>query len=95
MTSLYVPDVQVLTIEQPAGPRPAARLDRADAALVRQHAARQRALPALGPWRVGWFVWWCLVDQRISMWTPLVGPIAAILLGVAVAPAFLYAYLFG
>ena len=27
------------------------------------------------------------------MWTPLIGPIAAILLSVAVAPAFLYAYL--
>ena len=48
---------------------------------------------ALGPRRVGWFVWWCLLDQRVSMWTPLVGPIAAILLAIAVTPAFLYAYL--
>ena len=48
---------------------------RADAALVRQHAARQRARLALGPAAGRLFVWWCLVDQRISMWTPLVGPI--------------------
>ena len=34
--------------------------------------------------RLGWFVWWCLVDQRVSMWTPLIGPIAAVLLAIAV-----------
>jgi glycosyltransferase Alg8 len=47
---------------------------------------------ALGPRRLGPFLWWCLVDQRISMWTPLVGPIAALCLAVAVTPVFLYAY---
>ena len=93
LTSLYVPDVQVLTIEQP----PAPDLLRASTALMLRWfgnmlRASGRCL-ALGPGRVGWFVWWCLVDQRISMWTPLVGPIAAILLAIAVTPAFLYAYL--
>jgi glycosyltransferase Alg8 len=48
---------------------------------------------ALGPDRVGWFIWWCLLDQRVSMWTPLVGPIAAVLLALTVSPAFLYAWL--
>ena len=93
LASLYVPDVQVLTIEQP----PAPDLLRASTALMLRWfgnmlRASGRCL-ALGPARVGWFVWWCLLDQRISMWTPLVGPIAAILLAVAVTPAFLYAYL--
>ncbi len=93
LTSLYVPDVQVLTIEQP----PAPDLLRASTALMLRWfgnmlRASGRCL-ALGPSRIGWFVWWCLVDQRISMWTPLVGPIAAILLAIAVTPAFLYAYL--
>ena len=88
-----MPDVQVLTIEQP----PAPDLLRASTALMLRWfgnmlRASGRCL-ALGPGRVGWFVWWCLVDQRVSMWTPLVGPVAAILLGVAVTPAFLYAYL--
>ena len=91
--SLYVPDVTVLTIEQP----PAPDLLRASTALMLRWfgnmlRASGRCL-ALGPLRVGWFVWWCLLDQRISMWTPLVGPIAAILLALTVSPAFLYAYL--
>jgi glycosyltransferase Alg8 len=30
---------------------------------------------ALGPRRMGLFTWWCLVDQRLSMWTSLTGPI--------------------
>ena len=91
--TLYVPDVRVLTIEQP----PAPDLLRASTALMLRWfgnmlRASGRCL-ALGPRRVGWFIWWCLLDQRLSMWTPLVGPIAAILLSLAVTPAFLYAYL--
>ncbi len=91
--SLYVPDVQVLTIEHP----PAADLLRASSALMLRWfgnmlRASGRCL-ALGPRRLGWFVWWCLLDQRVSMWTPLIGPIAAVLLAIAVTPAFLYAYL--
>lgn len=91
--SLYVPDVQVLTIEQP----PAPDLLRASTALMLRWfgnmlRASGRCL-ALGPRRVGWFTWWCLLDQRVSMWTPLIGPIGAILLSLTVTPAFLYAYL--
>ena len=33
---------------------------------------------ALGPRQVNPFIWWCVVDQRIAMWTMLVGPITAI-----------------
>lgn len=36
----------------------------------------------LGPKPMGLFTWWCLVDQRISIWTTLVGPTSAILLGI-------------
>jgi glycosyltransferase Alg8 len=34
---------------------------------------------ALGPRQIGWFIWWCVLDQRISMWTGLLGPAAALL----------------
>jgi glycosyltransferase Alg8 len=89
---LYVPDVRVVTIEHP----PAPDLPRASTALMLRWfgnmlRASGRAI-ALGPRRLGPFLWWCLVDQRISMWTPLVGPIAALCLAVAVTPVFLYAY---
>jgi glycosyltransferase Alg8 len=90
---LYVPDVQVVTIEQP----PARDFLRASTVLMLRWfgnmlRASGRCL-ALGPRRLGWFVWWCLLDQRVSMWTPLVGPIAAVLLALTVSPAFLYAWL--
>lgn len=89
---LYVPDVKVVTVEHP----PAADLPRASTMLMLRWfgnmlRANGRAV-ALGPRRLGPFLWWCLVDQRISMWTPLVGPIAALCLAVAATPAFLYAY---
>jgi glycosyltransferase Alg8 len=29
---------------------------------------------ALGPHRTGWFIWYCLLDQRISIWTSLIAP---------------------
>ncbi|HEX8375391.1 MAG TPA: glycosyltransferase [Geminicoccaceae bacterium] len=90
---LYVPDVRVVTIEHP----PAPDLPRASTMLMLRWfgnmlRASGRAI-ALGPRRLGFFLWWCLVDQRISMWTPLVGPVMALCLAVAATPAFLYAYL--
>lgn len=90
---LYVPDVTVLTIEEP----PASDLPRASTMLMLRWfgnmlRASGRCI-ALGPERVGWFIWWCLVDQRLSMWTPLVGPVAAIMLSLTVSPAFGYIYL--
>jgi glycosyltransferase Alg8 len=36
----------------------------------------------LGPRPMGLFTWWCLVDQRLSIWTSLTGPGIAILLSV-------------
>jgi len=34
---------------------------------------------SLGPRQVNPFIWWCLVDQRLAMWTMLVSPTLAIL----------------
>ena len=93
LASLYVPDVRVLTLEEPPAPN---LLRTSTVLMIRWFGNMLRASGrciALGPRRVGWFVWWCLVDQRVSMWTPLVGPIAAILLALFASPAFLYAYL--
>ncbi|USZ48751.1 glycosyltransferase [Halomonas sp. DN3] len=47
---------------------------------------------ALGPKRIGLFTWWSLVDQRLSMWTTMVGPIVAILVTAFVRPSFIMAY---
>lgn len=48
---------------------------------------------ALGPRRTGLFIWWCLVDQRLAMWTMLVGPMLGLIGAVLLSPAVLLAYL--
>lgn len=48
---------------------------------------------ALGPRPMGLFTWWSLIDQRLSMWTTMIGPTVAILLTLFVRPSFIFAYL--
>lgn len=53
--------------------------------------ANSRALP-LGPRRSGPLLWWCLVDQRLSVLTALSGPAFAIALAATVHPVYLLLY---
>ena len=48
----------------------------------------------LGPRRMPFFIWWCLVDQRLSMWTMLVSPVLAVSATLIQGPGYLAAYLF-
>lgn len=50
-----------------------------------------RAL-ALGPAQIGLFTWWSILDQRVSVWTTLVGPVSVILTTVFVDAIALPAY---
>jgi mannuronan synthase len=88
---LYVPDVVILTIEHIEG----SALERAKQNLLRWSGNMlrnsTRAL-ALGPRRCGLYIWWCLVDQRLSIWTTLVGPVGALGLSLVFGPAILAAY---
>ena len=90
---LYVPDLRIMTIEHPPSqyfwPASTQLMLRWFGNMLR---AGGRAIE-LGPNRVGLFTWWCLIDQRLSMWTPLIGPVAAICLAIISSPLFLYAYL--
>ena len=90
---LYLPDVRVVTIEHP----PARWLLPAATQLMLRWFGNMlrtssRAI-ALGPRRIGAFTWWCLIDQRISMWTPLIGPIVAVIFVLGKSAVFLYTYL--
>ncbi len=92
-TMLYVPDVQVITIEEP----PDDRFLQASTHQMRRWfgnmlRASGRAI-GLGPRQIGLFAWWCLIDQRVSMWTPLLLPLSAAALSMVVGPVMLYAYL--
>lgn len=89
---LYVPDALCYTVEYivgSAGDRMKFNMWRWSGNMLRNGA---RAI-ALGPRQVGFFIWWCLVDQRIAMWTSLVGPFLALILTAFAGPVILQAYL--
>lgn len=88
----YVPDAMVTTIEHiehNAMQRMVQNFLRWSGNMLRNG---QRAI-ALGPKRVGLFTWWCLVDQRISMWTTLIGPVTVIASTLFVSAGFLFFYI--
>lgn len=90
---LYVPDSVVMTVEHP----PSNGFFKATSMLMFRWFGNMlrtngRAL-ALGPLRAGLFPWWCVVDQRISMWTSLSGPVFALLLSLRHGGQYLWIYL--
>ena len=91
---LYVPDAVVFCLES-ADENPlrqsVAKMTRWFGNMLRNNG---RAI-ALGPKPMGFFVWWCLVDQRLSMWTTLVGPAGAIFLALFESPYYLAFYVIG
>lgn len=74
----YVPDAMVYTVEVVEGSgmsRMVQNFRRWSGNMLRNGA---RAI-ALGPRKVGPFIWWCLIDQRLAMWTMMVSPILAVM----------------
>lgn len=51
-----------------------------------------RAL-ALGPRKTGWFIWLAILDQRLTVWTALVGIVGAIILSFTVSYVYLPFYI--
>lgn len=91
---IYVPDVVVMTVEQPPDPN----FFKSAFMLMRRWfgnmlRTNERAI-ALGPRKIGFFAWWAVLDQRVSMWTCLTGPTAAILGTVFVSPWVIVIYAF-
>ncbi|VXB96177.1 Glycosyltransferase alg8 [Pseudomonas sp. 8AS] len=91
--TFYVPDATINTVEHP----PEKSFIKASRKLMfrwygnnlRQNS---RAL-GLGPSRLGWFTSLVLLDQRISMWTSLLGPSVAIIASIKYGFAYLLIYL--
>ncbi|WP_110600652.1 glycosyltransferase [Salinicola lusitanus] len=91
---LYLPDVTVTGFEELPDRR---RFFKSTLDLMRRWFGNMlrtngRAI-ALGPRRMGFYTWWSLIDQRLSMWTTLIGPCIAVLLTLFVRPSFIFAYL--
>lgn len=84
----YVPDATVYTIEvikENGLLRMIQNFRRWSGNMLRNGS---RAI-ALGPRRMPFFIWWCVVDQRLAMWTMMVSPIMAVL-GSLLAPGYLW-----
>jgi mannuronan synthase len=89
---LYVPDASGKTIELIEGNgvrRMVENLRRWSGNMLRNG---RRAIE-LGPRRMPLFIWWCLIDQRLSMWTMLFGPLCAALGVWRFGWSFLAAYI--
>ena len=87
----YVPDATVYTIEvikENGLERMVQNFRRWSGNMLRNGA---RAI-ALGPRRVKPFIWWCVLDQRIAMWTMMVSPVLAVL-GTLVEPGYVWSCL--
>jgi glycosyltransferase Alg8 len=88
----YIPDVTILTVEHPPHPN---FLAGATMLMIRWFGnmlrtnARAIAIPRS---RIGTFVWWCLVDQRVSMWTSLIGLVAAVMGSILYGIEMLWLY---
>lgn len=90
---LYVPDVQIITIETPPDPS----FITSSIVLMRRWfgnmlRTNSRAI-RLGVKPMGFFPWISIIDQRISMWTALTGPVLALLATFFVTPLALFYYL--
>jgi glycosyltransferase Alg8 len=75
----YVPDARVLTVEEPPHRnffKGATMLMRRWFGNMLRTNARARQLPRK---TTGLYTWWCLIDQRVSMWTSLFGLTVAIM----------------
>jgi mannuronan synthase len=91
VTMLYVPDARGTTIEVIEGSgvqRMVDNLRRWSGNVLRNG---WRAIQ-LGPRRMPPFIWWCLVDQRIAIWTTLLGPLLAITGALRIGVAFIAVY---
>lgn len=91
---LYVPDVHVSGFEELPDRD---RFFKSTLDLMRRWYGNMlrtsgRAI-ALGPRPMGLFTWWSLIDQRLSMWTTMIGPTVAIMLTLFVRPSFIFAYM--
>lgn len=90
---LYLPDMMSASVE--TQPR-ATFYDSAKTLMVRWFGnmmrTNGRAL-RLGPRVMGFFTWWSILDQRVSMFTTLVGPISVLVTALFVSPLVIPLYI--
>ncbi|WP_407334270.1 glycosyltransferase [Enterovibrio sp. 27052020O] len=91
---LYLPDVSVTCLEDaPSGSFVKTSMSLMTRWYGNMLRSNIRAIQ-LGPRKAGWFLWFCLLDQRISMWTTLIGPSLALVVATYMGTKVVIAYLF-
>jgi mannuronan synthase len=90
---LYLPDVQSLSLER----QPLPSFTASAVALMRRWYGNMlrtnaRALD-LSPRLIGAYTWWAILDQRVTIWTTLAGPMAVALAAVIIGPQIVLAYI--
>lgn len=89
----YLPDVQSASYEDQ--PRPTF-FDSSKTLMVRWFGNMMRTngrAIRLGPKDMGFFTWWSILDQRVSCWTTLVGPISVTITAIFATPVVIPLYL--
>ena len=90
--TFYVPDAAINTVEHPPDPS----FIRASRQLMFRwygNSLRQNSrATSLGPGRLGWFTYYVLFDQRVSMWTSLLAPTVAIIGSLKYSIVFFWVY---
>ncbi|MCF6200269.1 MAG: glycosyltransferase family 2 protein [Hyphomicrobiaceae bacterium] len=89
---LYVPDAMGYTVEIIEGnglDRMVQNFRRWSGNMLRNGS---RAI-ALGPRHMPFFIWWTLIDQRIAMWTTLIGPVLVLFITLLYDGTFFFSYL--
>ena len=89
---LYIPDAMVYTIEYIEGNgvrRMVENLMRWSGNMLRNG---MRAI-MLGPKTVSPFIWWCLIDQRIAIWTVLIGFTTSMAVSLFIDHSFIFTYI--
>jgi len=89
---IYVPDAMVYTLERIEGSVMKRAIDNTLRWSGNMLRNGMRAI-RLGPRAVPPFIWWCLVDQRITIWTTLAGIFTAVSTIVFVKTDFIYTYI--
>jgi len=88
----YLPDLQTVSIEtQPRESFVGSAVVLMTRWFGNMLRTNGRAL-ALSPSSIGFFTWWSILDQRVSMWTTLVGPVSLLLAAVFVDPFAIVLY---
>ncbi len=88
---LYVPDALGYTVEVIEGSgmdRMVQNFRRWSGNMLRNGTRATK----LGPKNMPFFIWWCLVDQKISMWTMLISPALALCSSIYHGLSYLIAY---